>query len=170
MHNSLSKDNYTQMIHIIWTTYPGYLPNDTRGDWNDLLMLYSSETKIKLCKKYNYTGYPKDKLLLNDCAIKQLTNDIYELTKINGDRLANHTKIFELHISNHCVNMIAKIAKDNISQVIGRIKSRTATLLSFNIDNQISGKHTWCKGFWFYELNNDIIENKAIQFVENLGH
>jgi hypothetical protein len=66
--------------------------------------------------------------------------------------------------------MIAQIAKDNISQVMGRIKSRTATLLSFNIDNKVYGRHTWCKGFWFYELENDIIANQAIQFVRNLSY
>ena len=156
--------------HVVWTTYGCWRPDDQRGDWTRLGDFYKQLTEEfpevqlshPLPKAWKSAGPQKDHVNLSDKARAQVEFDIRKLSAPKGDRVAGNTPVLEIAVQPHCVELIVSCDADALSQKIGRLKSRTATLLSFNPETGIGGKGTWSRGFWYAHFNDQRILDRVI--------
>ena len=83
----------------------------------------------------------------------------------NKDRIIDGLKIKMLTIDPSKVEMLVFSDLEVLTQKIGRLKSRTATLLSFEYPETYVGKGTWGKGFWYSNILNK--EDLAIAIIKD---
>jgi hypothetical protein len=142
--------------HVIWCTYLEWPPYDRRGEWTNLQQFYSelitTFLDVKLPLKYLKRPAPIGHVLLSDLAQAQLRRDIVELTKPEGDRIAGHTTIWAMAVQRNAVQLVLSCENKDLKQKLGRLKSRLATLLSFNSELNVGGRNTWSKGIWYARL------------------
>lgn len=159
--------------HVIWTTFPGYLPSDPKGDWEKLLCCYgtvaTNQMSERLPARYLKKAFPREKKFLSNDARSVIASSIAELTASPGDRVAGQTAIQATHIGLNDVHLILDLPPEKLSQIIGRIKSRSATLLSFHSPADFPGDHTWSKGFWSVCLESAEEITSALDYVGNLN-
>lgn len=162
-----------QLFHVIWTIFNGYPVWDKRGNWQKLADTYAELEKhdihyhlYKELKPEYLNKTPKQELsLLHEKAINQLKSDIEKLCKENQDRIVNGLNIKMLKVDTSKVEMLVFSNSNVITQKIARLKSRTATLLSFEYPETYVGKGTWGKGFWCSNILNK--EDLAISIIKD---
>lgn len=165
-----------QLFHIVWTTFNEYPVWDKNGNWQKLIDVYAELQKhdinylnINLSRKlpteYVNRDSRNDRLLLDEKSINQLKLDIEKLCKKNGDRIVDGLEIAMLNVNESKVEMLVFSDITSINQKIARLKSRTATLLSFEYPDKFAGKGTWGKGFWYSTIFNK--EDLAISIIKN---
>lgn len=165
-----------QLFHIIWTTFNEYPVWDRNGNWQKLLDAYAELQKQninyincnlsrELPTEYVNRDSRNDRLLLDEKSMNQLRLDIEKLCQKNKDRIIDGLEIAMLNISESKVEMLVFSDITSITQKISRLKSRTATLLSFEYPDKFVGKGTWGKGFWYSTIFNK--EDLAISIIKN---
>lgn len=165
-----------QLFHIIWTTFNEYPVWDRNGNWQKLLDAYAELQKQninyincnlsrELPTEYVNRDSRNDRLLLDEKPMNQLRLDIEKLCQKNKDRIIDGLEIAMLNISESKVEMLVFSDITSITQKISRLKSRTATLLSFEYPDKFVGKGTWGKGFWYSTIFNK--EDLAISIIKN---
>lgn len=165
-----------QLFHIIWTTFNEYPVWDKNGNWQKLIDTYAELQKQninyincnlsrKLPTEYVNRDSRNDRLLLDGKSINQLKLDIEKLCRKNGDRIIDELEIAMLSINESKVEMLVFSDITSITQKVSRLKSRTATLLSFEYPDKFVGKGTWGKGFWYSTIFNK--EDLAISIIKN---
>ena len=165
-----------QLFHIIWTTFNEYPVWDRNGNWQKLLDAYAELQKQninyincnlsrELPTEYVNRDSRNDRLLLDEKSMNQLRLDIEKLCQKNKDRIIDGLEIAMLNISESKVEMLVFSDITSITQKISRLKSRTATLLSFEYPDKFVGKGTWGKGFWHSTIFNK--EDLAISIIKN---
>jgi len=165
-----------QLFHIIWTTFNEYPVWDRNGNWQKLLDAYAELRKQninyincnlsrELPTEYVNRDSRNDRLLLDEKSMNQLRLDIEKLCQKNKDRIIDGLEIAMLNISESKVEMLVFSDITSITQKISRLKSRTATLLSFEYPDKFVGKGTWGKGFWYSTIFNK--EDLAISIIKN---
>ena len=143
--------------HVIWTTYGCWKPDDHRGDWTSLGDFYERlvaefpgvRFSRALPKVWKSTRFLKDHVRLNHRARAQVGSDIRQLSAAGGDQVAGSTPVIGIAVEPTCVQLVVSCDAATSSQRVGRLKSRTATLLSFVPETGAGGKSTWGKGFWY---------------------
>jgi hypothetical protein len=140
--------------HILWTAYPVPMPSQQRNTINGLYELYERltmdniehEVSQPLRAIINSSKVKPDRPILN---LQSLENDFISLTSEEGDRIAGNLNIIDLLVKSDRVELLVKFNGDNLIQKIARLKSRSATLLSFSSKAGEGGKQTWSKGIWY---------------------
>ncbi|VAW71800.1 hypothetical protein MNBD_GAMMA12-2128 [hydrothermal vent metagenome] len=159
--------------HIIWTSYLTWLPHEKRGKWDSLIKLYSSlsekfEVKFSksLCNIYN-NEIQNNRVVFSASDIKNLKDSILELSR--NDRISGDLDILAIDINSTEVQILVKGEFEEIKQKISRLKSRSATELSFTYKDKIneSAKHTWSKGIWVSEFNEHEDVFKISSYISN---
>ena len=159
--------------HIIWTTH-GYLrPDDSRGDWSSLGCLYQSVGSDipvyysrLLPKVWTPVELHSAHVSLSESARSQVVSDIKHLS--THDRIAGDMPVYAVSVQRTYVQLVVKCDFERLSQKIGRLKSRTATLLSFVRDNRVGGANTWAKGFWCAGFLDEALQARVVQYVQNV--
>ncbi|THF51806.1 hypothetical protein E6C50_08605 [Flavobacterium supellecticarium] len=162
-----------QLFHIIWTVFNAYPVWDKRGNWQKLSATYAELEKHHISYHPYKTLHPEytnrhsqqEPTLLSEKAIAQLKSDIENLCQDNKDRIIDGLKIKMLRIDPSKVEMLVLSDAAVLAQKIGRLKSRTATLLSFEYPETYVGKGTWGKGFWYSNILNK--EDLAIAIIKD---
>jgi hypothetical protein len=139
--------------HILWTAYPVPVPNKQRNTINGLYELYKRletdriehEVSQPLKAIIDSSKVNPDRPILNP---QSLENDLMSLTSKEGDRIAGNLHIIDLLVKSDRVELLVKFNGDNLIQKIARLKSRSATLLSFSSKAGEGGRQTWSKGIW----------------------
>lgn len=160
--------------HIVWTTYLTWQPHDKRGDWQDLAHLYQSlndNLKIHFSKPLHesYNNFQqRNQILLSKADQITIKESILDL--IANDRVARGLQISAIGIKSNEVHLLLKGSLAEEKQKLARLKSRSATLLSFTKPptSEYKAQNTWSKGFWAAEFNEheDIFKIKAyINFI-----
>ena len=72
-------------------------------------------------------------------------------------------------VQERCVHLVLACPVEKLHQRIGRLKSRSATLLSFEPDAGVGGKGTWGKGFWWAHLPSEELVHAVQSFVGRLA-
>lgn len=153
--------------HILWTVYPIPAPNRQKTTISGLPEFYEklATDKIKhevsqpLKALVHSSNTKPNRPILNPSSVEE---DIKRLTEEKGDRIAGNLPILDLLVRSDRVELLVKFNGDNLVQKISRLKSRSATLLSFSSDFGEGGNHTWGKGIW-YAKSTDI---QFAQFVK----
>ena len=165
--------NSGEFWHVIWTTYGCWKPDDDRGEWSTLGEFYerlaSEFSGVRfshtLPKAWKAKEFLKDHVCLNDRARAQVRADIRRLTATGGDRVAGNTPVIAIAVEPNCVQLVISCRADELSQRVGRLKSRMATLLSFVPENEAGGKSTWGKGFWYAWFDDQSVVSRVVAFV-----
>jgi hypothetical protein len=161
--------------HVIWCTHLVWPPHDRRGDWTNLQQFYSEliatfldvTVSDELPLKYLKRPAPIGHVLLSDLAQAQVRRDIVELTKPEGDRIAGYTPIWAIAVQSNAIQLVLSCESEKLKQKVGRLKSRLATLLSFNSELNVGGCNTWSRGIWYARLTCDGAVDHAAEYVRS---
>lgn len=158
------------MYHVIWTTIGFWLPNERRGNWNGLKNFYQELEK----ENHRFTAVFSDRY--SDQPQKQnreIRLGIDEQEKVEAilrqlcqsDRIAEGTQILALNVTFNQVEMLINTREKELTQVVGRLKSRSATIAIWSLgDSEL--KRIWSKGFWTAEIDYKDTAEKVIEFIE----
>ena len=158
-----------QMWHVIWTTFQTYPPTDSRGDWRALSDFYSRlgqscdeiEMSSPLPTKWQAKAPRSGQVVLPLAACAQVDIDIRNLT--DGDRVAELMTLRATTTAPDHVQLVGSCPAASLHQVVGRLKSRTATLLSFREELGVGGAGTWGRGFWWAGLPTEKVTRSVIE-------
>jgi hypothetical protein len=160
--------------HVVWWTHLAWPPTDARGDGIDLARLYSELAdrhggvgmSAPLPDRWQHKPEPEGTVVLSPFAREVVTRSIFELA--SSDRVAGETEIRALSVQERCVHLVLACPVEKLRQRIGRLKSRTATLLSFEASAGVGGKDTWGRGFWWAHLPSEELVRSVQSFVDQL--
>lgn len=158
--------------HIIWTTFRTRSPADVRGDWSELSKVYADlgqrfgSIEMATPLDVRWQGKPEEEgsLALSPHAREVAERSIRELAA--SDRVAGETEIRAIAVDANSVQVVLACPADELHQRVGRLKSRSATLLSFDPAIGIPGKGTWSRGFWWARLTDE----RAVAAVADFVH
>lgn len=159
--------------HVVWTTHGCWKPDDERGDWTSLGDFYERlvaefpdvRFSRPLPKAWKSKAFLNDHVTLSDRARGQVGADIRKLTATRGDRVAGSTPVIGIAVEPNCVQLVISCDAAALSQKVGCLKSRTATLLWFNPEIGIGGRSTWGKGFWYACFCDQRVVSRVVAFV-----
>jgi hypothetical protein len=160
--------------HVIWTTFLARSPADVRGDWRDLALTYHElitcygpiEMSASLPTVWQAKPNDRNSVCLSDAARSIVKNGIADLAM--SDRVAGDTPIRALAVDSQAVQIVLGCPGELLSQRVGRLKSRTATILSFDPASGVGGKGTWSHGFWWARLTGEIVVDCVEAHVKGL--
>jgi hypothetical protein len=161
--------------HVVWTTFLARSPADVRGDWAELSQAYSDIFRASALVRTSapldvrWQGRPEEAraLLLSPLAREVAERTIAELAE--SDRVAGDTEIRALAIQPNAVQMVLACRTEVLHQRVGRFKSRSATVLSFDPATNIVGKGTWSREFWWASLPDEATATMAAEFVSRVA-
>jgi len=161
--------------HIVWTTYLSWPPHDRRGDWKALAKFYenlrTTSRDIEMSRTlpvYRHAdSLIRSGIMLTTDARNRLNQDIRELTTTQGDRVAGNLLVTGLAIEPTAVHLVLSCSEASLSQRVGRLKSRSATLLSFRPELGVGGSQTWGRGFWWARLPSEDVAALVSSFLKN---
>lgn len=159
------------MYHIIWTTIGLWTPLDQRGAWEDLRRFYQNlreagaEFETQLHKQYPENQQKQAKEILLDIA-EQETVESGLLKLSENDRIAEQTQILALSVQDNKIEMLIDVGEKDINQVIGRLKSRSATYLLWS-SNRANENRIWSKGFWKARITNEDTIERVKEYICN---
>ncbi len=162
------KDYY----HIVWNIFGVYPLWDHKGDWGKLTKIYALlndnniefESNKNLPKTYTKQLFYKEFHAFNIEQKEFLNRQINKLTEKNGDRICGNLEILYINVNNVYIELIVVEEQQLLKQKIARLKSRLATLLSFEFTNLFQGKNTWGKGVWISKIKNK--QDQAVKIIK----
>lgn len=157
--------------HVLWTTSLAWPPRDSRGDWEKLSRFYAGlteqhgevEVSSPLPRRWQRRPAPEDAVRLSPSARDALAASIRELAR--SDRVAGDTPIRALAIQPASVQIVLACPSELLHQRVGRLKSRSATELSYAPGAGIGGAGTWGRGFWWARLGTEELLAAVESFV-----
>lgn len=157
-------------FHVIWTTQLAWQPTDSRGDWQALALLYDScggqaQPSAQLPRRWRPAPPPAGVVVLSPAARDLVAQALVDLT--TSDRLAGDTPLAASAVEPCSVQLVLECPDMVLHQRVGRLKSRTATLLSFDPQLGVGGKGTWSRGFWWSRLRTDQLVGSVTTFVKD---
>jgi hypothetical protein len=161
-----------KIYHIIWSTFGSYPVWDNRGDWLELKATYGqlvlNEVDFELNKEftsiYNNKPITNQQIEIDESHFEFLKDELIDLAKIDGDRIAGDLELLYVNINKTFIELIVKEKPSDLKQKLSRLKSRLATLMSFNEPEIFKGKKTWGKGIWISTINSKVTE--AIEILK----
>lgn len=145
-----------EAFHVIWTTYETPKPENVTGHWTGLLDVYSQIQEkgwqvfmpVLLATKRDVKQKEKQVLLTGN-EVNTTRSYLKELTREDGDRLAAGNTIVAQVITPERVELLLECTTDELQEVVGRLKSKSAAALLWNRPEQ---SHIWSRGFWYAHL------------------
>ena len=111
---------------------------------------------------------PRDRLVLLSSAARDVVrSSIVELAA--QDRVAGGTPLAAVGATSTAVHVVLCCPLETLHQRVGRLKSRTATLLAFSPELGVGGRNTWARGFWSVQLPSATAVQVVARFVAAFG-
>jgi hypothetical protein len=159
--------------HVAWSTKGAWPPADARGDWARLAEFYAplvlaEKVAISQPLPSRYLPQTSKAILLSKEDLTALPGWLTELTRANGDRVAGDNPVSATAFGPTQVHVLFRCDRDRLNQVVGRLKSRLATLLLF--EPRWKNEHgIWGKGFWTAEILDPAITTQVVAFIQGLS-
>lgn len=161
--------------HVVWATFLAWPPTDERGDWRGLAAMYSQVAaaggsvrfRESLPDRWQGCPAPIGHVALTTAVGERLVGTLHELAK--SDRIAGGTAISAIAFAQHWVQLVLFCPAATLNQRVGRLKSRSATLLAYEPSLGVGGTGTWGRGFWWANLLDDVAVGLASSFVSDGG-
>jgi Transposase IS200 like len=159
-------------LHIVWTTHNSWQPHDARGDWSALQKLYKQlmqnrhyyELSAPLLESIPKAAASNDAIVLTPNEQNEVKSYISELIAPKGDRIAGGSPMACCTITSTVVQLLFVPALSSHSQIIGRLKSKTASQVLW-LPERKGQKHIWSSGYWFANINGAQAIAKVEQFI-----
>ena len=156
-----------EAFHVIWTTYQTPKPENVTGQWTGLREVYAQIQEkgwqvfmpVLIAAKRDVKQQERQVLLTSN-EVKATRSYLEALTREDGDRLAAGNTIITQGITPQKVELLLECTTDKLQEVVGRLKSKSATALLWNKPEQ---NHIWSKGFWYVHL----LDRNSKQCIEN---
>jgi hypothetical protein len=162
-----------QLWHVVWGTAGTWPPHDKRGDWSDLSEFYapligdgSIAPSSPLPARYVSQGLGFIILLSQEDAAL-LREHLSDLTRDDGDRVAGGHPVLTAAFMQTEAHVLFRCERETLKQVVGRLKSRLATLLLNEPRWSKAERIVWGKGFWAGELLKEELAPRIKEFIEN---
>jgi hypothetical protein len=159
--------------HVVWGTAGAWPPSDKRGDWSDLSEFYapliadgSIVPSSPLPAQYTPQGRGFIIRLSQDDAAF-LRERTLELTKADGDRVAGGHPVLTSAFMPTEAHVLFRCERDTLRQVVGRLKSRLATLLLNEPRWSKVERIVWDRGFWAGEVVKEDLAPRIKEFIES---
>jgi hypothetical protein len=122
-------------LHIVWTTHNSWQPQDARGNWSALHELYKQlmqnghyyELSAPLHESIPAAVSSNDVIALTPNEQNEVEKYISDLIAPNGDRIAGGFPMVCCAMTSTVVQLLFVPALSSHSQIIGRLKSKTAS-------------------------------------------
>jgi hypothetical protein len=155
--------------HVVWVTHLAWPPTDQRGDWQALADFYSELsasglsviTSETMPERWNRCPPRGGVVKLSDAARSCVAADLQALA--SSDRVAGGTQIRAAEVGQLSVQLLVSCPQASMNQRIARLKSRSATLLTFRTELGVGGRGTWGKGIWWARID----DQATLKRVEN---
>ena len=146
------------------------MPNEQRGNWDGLKIFYQELGK----ENHNFTAIFSDRysdqpqkqnreIRLGIDEQKKVEEILRELCQ--SDRVAEGTQILALNVTFNKVEMLIRTQEKELTQVVGRLKSRSATIVIWSLGD-LNLKRIWSRGFWIAEIEDKNTIEKVIEYIE----
>ena len=145
--------------HIIWTIHGVGLPQRASAPWPLLSALYAELAANRLSPVQGdsiseIVDGSRPALRSRELSVEEraaVRQDLLKLGGKQGDRVAGDLGLKSVVVEATYVELLLEHAVDGLHQKLSRLKSRSATLLSFRGPEGTEGRGTWGKGFWTAE-------------------
>ncbi|HTV28105.1 MAG TPA: hypothetical protein VMF32_10010 [Xanthobacteraceae bacterium] len=162
-----------QLWHVAWGTAGTWPPHDKRGDWSGLSEFYApfiADGSIAPSSPLlaQYVSQPLGFIILlsqEDAALLQ--EQLSNLTRDDGDRVAGGHPVLTAAFMQTEAHMLFRCEREALKQVVGRLKSRLATLLLNEPRWSKADRIVWGKGFWAAEVLNEDLAPRVKAFIES---
>jgi len=164
----------TKGIHAIWTTYGTWLPGDARGHWSALFDFYGHVLQRgQQLNPPDATTQTRATSLMREPQKVLNEEEIRLVTKTLDDYLApgmpgETWKINATAIERTHVHLLFGPLNDPIGEVVGRIKSRTSSVLLKLPVNQ-GRRRIWTTGYWKVFLFDDNAMAQVARYISTHG-
>lgn len=160
-------------LHIIWTTYNTFQPQDARGDWSALRELYKHlarvgfycEMSAPLPENVSSAASSHNAVVLAPHERNEVQGDLFQLTSVDGDRVAGGLPLSCCAANSTAVQLLLAPALASHSQIIGRLKSKTASQL-LQSPERTGQKRIWSSGYWFANINGEEALARVERFIQ----
>ena len=151
-----TENNVLPHWHIIWTVHGVRLPQAANTSWSPLAALYASLADQGLSpvqcdaivdRTKGPSGSPRIVEFTSENA-STIREAILDLGSPQGDRVAGDLGLEVVLVGRTHVELLLQHPSEGLHQKLSRLKSRSATLLSFRTHETFGGKGTWGNGFW----------------------
>lgn len=142
-------------LHILWSTFGVRLPQEDEGAWPGLRVLYEKlkgdggQTLSSDPLRHSASRSPLARLALSEEETRAVDRYLRELAE--NDRIAAGLPILALAVLPIGVHLLTGEPPGPLSQVVGRMKSKTASSLLWSPSRR-GLPHIWSSGFWRAEL------------------
>lgn len=161
----------TRGIHVIWTTYGTWLPSDPRkpGHWSPLFDFYGRMKQAsRRLNMPDAATYRHARMLIKESPKVLTDGEIETVAEVIGAHLAPGMPgamwtICGAVIKPTHVHLLFGRMRDEIGQVVGRIKSRTSSVL---LKGDRSRSRIWTAGYWKVFLFDGDALHAANQYIE----
>ena len=158
------------MYHVIWTTIGFWLPNERRGNWNGLKNFYQKLRNENHRFTAVFSDHYSDQPQKQDREIRLGIDEQKEVGELlrqlcQNDRIAEGSQILALNIAFNKVEMLVDTHEKELTQVVGRLKSRSGTIALWALGDP-NLKRVWSKGFWTAEIEDKDTIEKVIEYIE----
>jgi hypothetical protein len=148
-------------------------PQDSRGDWARLADFYAPliaarSVTVSGPVQSRYSSDMSNSLMLSQAELASLCGWLLKLTNAGGDNVAGGHSVLAATFQPEQAHVLFECDRDSLSQVVGRLKSRLATLVLFDEKRVASERKIWGGGFWFAEVLEDGATTKVKEFIYNL--
>jgi hypothetical protein len=160
-------------LHIVWTTYNYWQPQNAQGVWRHLGEFYDAMQQVgHYCALSK--PLPRHRMAINDlpgAAIVLTANEVDDVTDYlakliapGGDRIVQGLPVRHYAVTPTFVQMLIVPALAEHRQAIGRIKSKTSSGLRWGLIREAQ-PHIWSSGYWFANINGEEAVSKVEQFI-----
>lgn len=159
--------------HVAWATFLGDSPVSGR-DGDALALLYSElaasgdDIAFSVVPPVSAARSIRDgrAVVLSPPARDAVTAAIRDLA--DHDRIAGDTPVAAVATTSHSVHVLLSCSSETLHQRVGRLKSRSATLLAFEAQLGVGGRNTWSRGFWWARFRAESTVQAVARYFASL--
>ena len=161
----------TCAIHVVWTTYGTWLPGDARGHWSPLLDFYGrlkrAGHQLNLADSETHRHA---RSIMKEPA-KRLSGDDSEVVageigrQLSPGMPGAMWNIHAATIEPTHVHLLFGRLRDDIGTVVGRLKSRTSSVLLKQTANA-GRSRIWTAGYWKVFIFDQFAIPIVIQYIQ----
>ncbi|MCH8316282.1 MAG: transposase [Planctomycetes bacterium] len=161
----------TCAIHVVWTTYGTWLPGDARGHWSPLLDFYG---RLKRAGHQLNLADPEThrhaRSIMKEPAKTLCENDSQIVAGEIGRQLSPGMPgaMWNIHaatIEPTHVHLLFGRLRNDIGTVVGRLKSRTSSVLLHQPENG-GRSRIWTAGYWKVFIFDESVIPIVIQYIQ----
>ena len=155
-------------LHVIWSTFGVRLPPDDEGPWPGLRVLYDGVREdggqVLSPDPIRHGASNSQPARLTLSKEEAVAVELYLRELAENDRIAEGLPIRALAVMPTGVHLLAGDTPGPLSQVVGRMKSKTAGSLLWSPSRR-GQRRIWSSGFWRAEVQDESSVARVREYI-----